>query len=1071
MKIPKTFWALALAASLAIPAILSMPSTEAAGPATLGRTNWQVFQTPSYVSGIGFSTATHGDERYYAYAPAIPGGSASGWQNCGPGVVPGDLCYDANTINMQRSSRLPGCWSWADFTFFQSFVSIPANATVTDFRVVMGGADDGARVSIINSAYPGGFVFPGSYIFLGGAQSTTDLAPYVVKGEMNRVVITQVDDCAVGNNLGYAAIELNGTVVPVQPSADLSIVKSGPSSATVGGVIGYSLTVTNPSANAANGVVVADVLPSSVKYVSSSGPCTHDGASSGGVLTCSGINVPAKGFAAFGGVTVQALQAGTVVNTASITGTGTLLDPNPANNQASATTNVVEPPAPPAPPFTIPGTLPVSTANICLPPYMDQNLQTQYWWARAAGGGPLNVTLFGVSVNSAESGVVSMKVVDPGNVTVGTASVPQPSTGEIAAPPVVVASPVAGTLYRIEVKVASPSSGPTARHYRLMLNGATLVGTDSTLQAQAEHEDVRWRVNVGASELLDIAVLPAAEASLTTGTVSLIPPGGGAPAVVVPLTAAGGVASVASPAAGQWTVAIAGLDGHYLLRKTGGADTGIYAGWNASGSGSLSITVTHNGGTYTAPVLVQVGDAVPFEATGTATVPKLRVGRYPVTIVGTSVTATATVTCDGVAGVTLDIPNNPPAAVDDPATTPEDTAVTVPVPANDSDVDGDTLSVASVTQGAYGTVAINSDGTVTYTPAANFNGTDTFTYTVSDGHGGTATAIVTATVTPVNDPPVAGDDSATTPEDTAVMVSVLGNDSDVDGDTLSVASVTQGAHGTVAINGDGTVTYTPAPNFNGTDTFTYTVSDGFTADEAEVTVTVAPVNDAPVALDDTATTDAGTPVTVPVLTNDTDIDGDMLTVTAVGSAGNGSAVLSADGTVTYTPAPGFSGTDTFSYTVVDGNGGEASAVVTVHVSQFAGLGRMTGGGTYATGSGKTATKQTWGFTLHCDGTKANLEFNDHTTGGRFHLEEVLTTVCSDDPSIEQLPPSAPLDTLYMVGRGRWNNIQGATIEVTLVDGGEPGTADSVRLTVWASDGSIVSSVAGRLTGGNHQAHE
>ncbi len=640
-----------------------------------------------------------------------------------------------------------------------------------------------------------------------------------------------------------------------------------------------------------------------------------------------------------------------------------------------------------------------------------------------------------MSVNSAESGVVSMKVVDPSNVTVGTASVPQPSTGEIAAPPVVVASPVAGTLYRIEVKVASPSSGPTARHYRLMLNGATVVGTDGTLQAQAEHEDVRWRVNVGASELLDIAVLPAAEASLTTGTVSLIPPGDGAPAVVVPLTAAGGVASVASPAAGQWTVAIAGLDGHYLLRKTGGADTGIYAGWNASGSGSLSITVTHNGGTYAAPVLVQVGDAVPFEATGTATVPKLRVGSYPVTIVGTSVTATATVTCDGVAGVTLDIPNNPPAAVDDPATTPEDTAVTVPV------------------------------------PATNFNGTDTFTYTVSDGHGGTATAIVTVTVTPVNDPPVAGDDSATTPEDTAVMVSVLGNDSDVDGDTLSVASVTQGAHGTVAINGDGTVTYTPAPNFNGTDTFTYTVSDGFTADEAEVTVTVAPVNDAPVALDDTATTDAGTPVTVPVLTNDTDIDGDTLTVTAVGSAGNGSAVLSADGTVTYTPAPGFSGTDTFSYTVVDGNGGEASAVVTVHVSQFAGLGRMTGGGTYATGSGKTATKQTWGFTLHCDGTKANLEFNDHTTGGRFHLEEVLTTVCSDDPSIEQLPPSAPLDTLYMVGRGRWNNIQGATIEVTLVDGGEPGTADSVRLTVWASDGSIVSSVAGRLTGGNHQAHE
>ncbi|MEW9922552.1 Ig-like domain-containing protein, partial [Marimonas sp. MJW-29] len=108
-----------------------------------------------------------------------------------------------------------------------------------------------------------------------------------------------------------------------------------------------------------------------------------------------------------------------------------------------------------------------------------------------------------------------------------------------------------------------------------------------------------------------------------------------------------------------------------------------------------------------------------------------------------------------------------------------------------------------------GTVVINGDGTVTYTPDADFNGTDSFTYTVSDGKGGTDTATVTVNVGVINDAPVANTDSASTNEDTPVTLSVLPNDSDVDGDTLSVNSVTNGSNGTVVINGDGTVTYTP----------------------------------------------------------------------------------------------------------------------------------------------------------------------------------------------------------------------------------------------------------------------
>ncbi|MQC48249.1 MAG: hypothetical protein DWG77_04030 [Chloroflexi bacterium] len=123
-------------------------------------------------------------------------------------------------MQQPNGSRLGGiyaCRASADFTFYQSFVSIPTGTTISQFSVNMSGDDDGARVAIYNSAHPGGFVFAGSYIFLGPTQSTTDLSSAMVAGEVNRVLITQVDDCATGNNLASATILLNGTVVPPAP--------------------------------------------------------------------------------------------------------------------------------------------------------------------------------------------------------------------------------------------------------------------------------------------------------------------------------------------------------------------------------------------------------------------------------------------------------------------------------------------------------------------------------------------------------------------------------------------------------------------------------------------------------------------------------------------------------------------------------------------------------------------------------------------------------------------------------------------------------------------------------------
>jgi hypothetical protein len=188
--------------------------------------------------------------------------------------------------------------------------------------------------------------------------------------------------------------------------------------------------------------------------------------------------------------------------------------------------------------------------------------------------------------------------------------------------------------------------------------------------------------------------------------------------------------------------------------------------------------------------------------------------------------------------------NHPPVAVDDSATTQQDNAVTVYVLANDSDPDSDALTISSVTAPANGTAAVISSA-VLYTPAAGYNGSDSFSYTVSDGHGGSATASVSVTVTappppPPNRPPVAANDSATTPQDTGVNVSVLANDSDPDSDPLTVDSVTAPANGAAVVNGT-TVRYTPAGGYSGPDAFSYTVSDGHggTA-SASVAVTVTP---------------------------------------------------------------------------------------------------------------------------------------------------------------------------------------------------------------------------------------
>ena len=221
--------------------------------------------------------------------------------------------------------------------------------------------------------------------------------------------------------------------------------------------------------------------------------------------------------------------------------------------------------------------------------------------------------------------------------------------------------------------------------------------------------------------------------------------------------------------------------------------------------------------------------------------------------------------------------NDAPDAVNDVAETDEETTVTIDVLENDMDVDGDDLTItAASVPSEQGTVDIVNNELV-YTPAEDFFGEATISYSITDGNGGTDVAEVTVTVNNVNDDPVAVDDIAETDEDTPVTIDVLDNDEDADGDDLTILDASVPAEeGTVEII-DNELVFTPAENFNGPATITYTVDDGNGGtDEGTATVNVGAVNDGPTANDDTETTDEDTPVTIDVLVNDEDPDGDAL---------------------------------------------------------------------------------------------------------------------------------------------------------------------------------------------------
>jgi len=285
--------------------------------------------------------------------------------------------------------------------------------------------------------------------------------------------------------------------------------------------------------------------------------------------------------------------------------------------------------------------------------------------------------------------------------------------------------------------------------------------------------------------------------------------------------------------------------------------------------------------------------------------------------------------------ITVTSVNDAPIANADTASVDEDGSASVDVVANDFDLDGDVLTITAITQPAHGLAAIADGQHVSYTPAPDYHGADALSYTISDGAGGTASATLELAVASVNDVPVAVDDAASLDEDAEVELAVVENDTDADGDALTITEVTQPAHGAALISDGAHVRYVPAANYHGADSFAYTISDGAGGTAtATVTLEVASVNDAPVAQGDAQGLDEDIVTVLDLVANDSDVDGDPLTIASVTQPAHGSAVISDGQHVTYTPATDYHGGDSFSYEIGDGAGGSATATVALTVASI-----------------------------------------------------------------------------------------------------------------------------------------
>jgi hypothetical protein len=445
---------------------------------------------------------------------------------------------------------------------------------------------------------------------------------------------------------------------------------------------------------------------------------------------------------------------------------------------------------------------------------------------------------------------------------------------------------------------------------------------------------------------------------------------------------------------------------------------------------------------------------------------------------------------------------------------------------NDTDVNAHTLSIQTIdavsTNG--GSIVDNGDNTYTYTPAAGYVGADSFSYTVSDGFGGSDTATVNITVN--NQSPAAANDSYSTSSNTAITLDesnglngLIDNDTDPDGQTLSISAIdTNSANGgTIVDNGDGTYTYTPAAGYVGSDSFDYTITDGFGgSDTATATITVP--NQTPIGSDDSYITNTNIPLTFDdtngstgLLDNDSDSDGHTLSIQSIdtASANGGSIVDNGDGTYTYTPPALYSGNDSFRYVVSDGNGGTDTATVNFTISNavsltsatndallgnaavnnFSGSGSnwhttdiIRGGGNQDTLvintdaasidlAGATGVESIENIQLNADAAHEIIFSNDYFTRGTgvdTAYVAVSTTAITENVRIDASAVSASDHNYFITGGGADDTLRGGAGEDTITSGTgmdsiNAGGGDDRIVLEWAATASGILPTSGLVS--------
>jgi VCBS repeat-containing protein len=700
----------------------------------------------------------------------------------------------------------------------------------------------------------------------------------------------------------------SGYVAAAQPvdTADLTVSGTdSPDPVNAGDNIIYSITATNLGPDAAKNVSFTIALGSGLTFVSGTN-C----AAAAGTVTCTIGNMSVGSVARDVTVSVDAAASGSISSALAIASSHPHADdPNPGNNSSSISTNVIA--APNTPP----------TAN-------GQNVSTDEETDLAitltgsdAENDPLSFSVVNGPSNGALSGTEPNITYTPNENFTGSDSFTfKANDGEddsanatinITVDPVNDAPVAVNDSYNVDEDGSLTASGVLSNDNDIDGDGlsAQLV-SDVTNGSLSLNSDGSFTYNPnsnfeGSDSFTYTANDGSEDSNIATVTIN-VNPLNDAPAAVNDSYNVDEDGSLNVPASG-----VLGNDndedGDGLSAQLVNNVTNGTLSLNSDGSFSYSPNSNFNG-----------SDSFTYTAND-----------------GSEGSNVATVT------ITVNPVNDAPSSTADSYSVDEDETLDVPangVLANDNDIDGNGLTAVLVSDPPDGSVTLNADGSFSYTPDENFSGSDSFTYKANDGSEDSGTATVTITVDPVNDAPEAENDSYNVNEDESLSVpavnGVLSNDSDEEDDSLTAILVSSTSNGDLNLNDDGSFEYSPSSDFNGSDSFTYKANDG--NDDSEVvtvTITVDSVNDDPVATDDAATTDQDADVDVNVVDNDSDADDDTLTVTNVGGASNGTATNNNDGTVTYSPNPGFSGNDSFTYTIEDGNGGSDTATVNITVDQ------------------------------------------------------------------------------------------------------------------------------------------